>query len=87
MQATQYRHTNTTDHYQVVGNRSVVISSHATEREAVEAMKKAVPSICDSKWGAVDIVPPGQTVEGKMVDGLSSEQIAKISEPIDLFGF
>jgi hypothetical protein len=57
-----YSITNTTDKHLLVGNCHHVIAAYESRQEAVADMDNVVPSIEDSPWASVRIVPPGETV-------------------------
>jgi hypothetical protein len=52
--------TNTSDKYILVGNGSEMIASYDSQDEAAADIDNQVPSIEESKWGAVRILAPGE---------------------------
>jgi hypothetical protein len=65
------QHTNNTTMFQVVGNKSVVVGEFATMAEANASVESVV--ICDSEFGTLETVAPGETVSGEF----------QVPEPID----
>jgi hypothetical protein len=61
---TQHTLTNDTDKFLLVGNCSEVIAAYDTQAEAEADIDNQCPCICESKWGSVRIVSPGETVQG-----------------------
>jgi hypothetical protein len=54
-----YSITNTSDKHILVGNGSEMIASYDTNADAAADIDNQVPSIAESKWGAVRILAPG----------------------------
>ena len=65
------QHTNNTTMFQVVGNKSVVVGEFATSAEANASVESVV--ICESEFGTLETVAPGQTVSGEF----------HVPEPVD----
>lgn len=53
--------TNTSDKYILVGNGSEMIAAYESKAEAVADIDNQVPSIEESKWGAVRILAPSES--------------------------
>lgn len=68
-------HTNSTSNFQVVGNKSVVVSEFATVQEA-NAVVESV-NICESEWGTLETVAPGESVSGsfQIPEPISSDDV------------
>jgi hypothetical protein len=65
------QHTNNTTMFQVVGNKSVAVGEFATMAEANASVESVV--ICDSEFGTLEAVAPGETVSGEF----------QVPDPID----
>ena len=63
--AYQHTHTNDTDEWQIVANDQEVLSSHATQEAAEQAMAGYPRIIDDTPYATLGIVAPGKSVSGK----------------------
>jgi hypothetical protein len=83
----QITHTNDSSQYQIVGNASVVLSSHPTEQAAKDVY--FATDYSEHQFGVVEIVSPGKTIIRQMSDPMTADELAKLEsvETEDIFGF
>lgn len=70
----------------VVGNGQEVLAALDTREEANAAMEELCPGeygIEDSKWGCIEVVPPGNTITRRMVTNRPSTKAEKVQEEAD----
>ena len=72
--------TNTSDKYILVGNGSEIIAAYESKSDAMVDIDKKVPSICDSKWGVVRILAPGESWKCELAANIPKTKIEKLSE-------
>jgi hypothetical protein len=83
--------TNNTSRFLLVANYHVILSDHATVSEAnaaLDALAPGLDGLAATPWGVAEVVPPGQTISGKLESAIGLMAYEPTEEPSEenLFG-